>query len=117
MSNNRKPKLAPGSRWEGANIRTAEDILIEPMPDNIGTPAILFHEHEAHVMGKWVPVSRDDALAAIRAAKLDPVFDSAVALAEYWDGLSQLYRDTVLLPMGLRELLDANSAAVRGATE
>jgi hypothetical protein len=53
----------------------------------------------------------EDALAVIRAAKLDPVFDSAVALAEYWEGC-----DSVDLT-ALRKLLDANSAAVKGATD
>jgi hypothetical protein len=60
----------------------------------------------------------NNLLAAIRSAKLDPVFDSAVALAEWWDGLHELFREFLRAESPeLCTLLSANSAAVRGATD
>lgn len=44
------------------------------------------------------------------------VFDSAVALAEYWDGLHELFREFLRAESPeLCTLLSANSAAVKGA--
>jgi hypothetical protein len=116
MPNNRKPKLAPGSRWED------EDTILDS-----GDAETTIEEGEYSLSPYIVTEAKDgerqgtfvlDALAAIRAAKLDPVFDSSVALAGYWDGFVPEDREALWdrYPV-LFKLLDANSIAVQKATE
>lgn len=114
-----KPKLAEGSRWS----KDTPTAIIDRFEDRIyADNEWITRKPKNNVRSAF---KTTDALAAIRAAKLDPVFDSAVALRELYRGgrvlsLADLHPAIEAIFAAVEQSLepiDANSAAVKGATD
>ena len=112
-----KSKLAPGSMWSDNGYivnRDGERLKVMVVTRSDETSWLLLLRAAGHGdVEPFIP----DIQAAIRTANLDPVFASAVKLDEYWQALDdeRVYDLREMFPKLIR-LLDANSAAVKGAT-
>lgn len=110
-----KPKLAEGSRWEGDTVVDEDGREIGCYHTRLSDPSKSHAFYIKSVHSAFVT----DALAVIRAAGLDPVWDAAVRLAEYWESIGYVNQSHLSSDFSqeLCDMLSANSAAVAAASE
>ena len=121
-----KPKLAQPSKPQSRRVRVATEYRNRPTLDKLEP----YYSRHVSAMTTENLYSKSDiaaelavrdkriaSLTAIRAAKLDPVFDSAVALAEYWEHAVLVRAHLQTDAPELFALLSANSAAVKASTD